>query len=84
MGKLPRARGNRIRVEVPCPLCEDAYLQANFLPAVKAKTYGRPEDCYPGDPPEVEWESPCPGCGEEIGDEHYDELLLAAEEDAGD
>jgi len=73
-----------LRVHVNCPLCDDGVLAANFYPEVKARTYGPPEQCYPGDPPEVEWESPCPACGEEIGDEHYDDMLLEAEEAAGD
>ena len=33
---------------------EDFVFTVDFVPGVPARTWGPPEDCYPGDPPELE------------------------------
>lgn len=84
MGKLAKPRRNWFRISVTCPECRQSYLEANYYPGSKPSTYG-PADSYdPGDPPEIECGPQCPGCGEEIGEEHYDEMLEEAEEEGYD
>ena len=81
---LPKPRRGWYRVRVTCPHCEAADVPANYWPGSPRVTGGPPDSWYPGDPPEIDYDPQCPECGEEIGDEHYDDMLLEAEEAAGD
>ena len=45
----------------PCPEC-GSKTQVTCLPAVAARTYGDPMDCYPAEPAEVD-PSACEECG---------------------
>ena len=80
---LPNPRRGWYRVRVTCPHCDETDVQANYWPGSPRVTGGPPDAWYPGDPPEIEYEE-CSACGEEIGEEHYEDLLLEAEEAAGD
>ena len=84
MGKLNQPRRGWQRVYVTCPNCEMAEVPVNYWPGSPMVTGGPPDRWYPGDPPEIDYDPQCPACGEEIGDEHYDDMLLEAEEAAGD
>ena len=45
-----------------CPECE-ADIETTFHPGRPAQTYGRNEDCYSEDPPELEHPDDCAECG---------------------
>ena len=80
---LSKPRRGWQRVYVTCPNCEMAEVPVNYWPGSPMVTGGPPDRWYPGDPPEIDMEPECPECGANL-EEHYDDLLLEAEEQAGD
>lgn len=82
MGRLPKLYPGWSRVTLDCPECEGE-IDAKFFPGHPGSTYGPPERCFPPDPPELDCEPECPHCGLNL-EEHYDDLLLEAEEAMSD
>lgn len=63
-----------------CPNCE-ADVDVVYHPGRPAQTYGRNEDCYPEDPPELEHPDECESCGYVFSDDDVDRWMIRAHEE---
>jgi hypothetical protein len=72
--------GRSVWRTVTCPHEEcEADFDVIYTPALKARTYGPPENCYEGEPAEIDWPTECPECGGEITEADADRWLLKVE-----
>lgn len=64
-----------------CPECEEP-VRVAFYPGCRAKTYGRPEEGYPAEGPDLDYEdTECKGCGYEFTENDVDRWIEQLEEE---
>lgn len=70
--------------ERECPECGKP-VRVAFYPGSKGRTYGRPEDCYPAEGADLDYEdSECKGCGYEFTMRDVENWIEKIEEERSD